>query len=41
MELAKLMSTAGIKRALVAYPPAHKSEVEVAKDIVCGYKNGA
>ncbi len=34
MELAKLISTAGIKRALVAYPPAHKSEVEVAKDIV-------
>ncbi len=34
MELARLISSAGIKRALVAYPPAHESEFNVTKDIV-------
>ncbi len=36
IELAKLISSAGIKRALVAYPPAHKSEFEVTAAIVDG-----
>ena len=34
IELAKLISSAGIKRALVAYPPAHKSEFDVTAAIV-------
>ncbi|WP_337861017.1 hypothetical protein [Ferroplasma sp.] len=33
MELARLISIAGVKRSLVAYPSAHKSEFQVAKDI--------
>ena len=36
IELAKLISAAGIKRALVAYPPAHKSEFGVTAAIVDG-----
>jgi len=34
IELAKLISSAGIKRALVAYPPAHKSEFDVTRYVV-------
>lgn len=34
IELAGLISGAGIKRALVSYPPAHKSEFDVTSDIV-------
>ena len=34
LKLASLVSAAGIKRALVSYPSAHVSEVEVTKEIV-------
>ncbi len=34
IQLARLLSEAGIKRALVSYPSAHKSEVEVTREIV-------
>ena len=34
LELAQLISEAGIKRSLVSYPPAHRSEFDVTCDIV-------
>ncbi|WMT51760.1 MAG: hypothetical protein RE471_02485 [Ferroplasma sp.] len=34
IELARLISESGIKRALVSYPPAHRSEFDVTRSIV-------
>jgi 2-isopropylmalate synthase len=34
IELARLISESGIKRALVSYPPAHKSEFDVTCNII-------
>lgn len=34
LEIARIISDSGIKKALVSYPSAHKSEVEVTKEIV-------
>ncbi len=36
IELGRLISEAGIQRALIAYPPAHKSEFEVTRALVDG-----
>ncbi len=36
LELAKIISQSGVKRALVSYPSAHRSEVEVTERIVKG-----
>ena len=34
VKIAKIISDCGIKRALVAYPPAHTSEAKVTERIV-------
>jgi 2-isopropylmalate synthase len=34
LNLAKIISSAGVKRALVSYPPAHQSEFDVTREIV-------
>ena len=34
VQIARIISSCGIKRALVAYPPAHSSEVQVTEKIV-------
>jgi len=36
MKLARLISEAGIRRALVSYPSAHRSEIDVTRKIVAG-----